>query len=600
MNGITNQIDMNNVSHETTRLLKFKSDTRTYHDDSWRLYDVNNLELVDKTNFNVCPIRDKLMNQDIIKVDGKGIFVEITHSCNRSLPIIPAIVNFSKMYGKTANNAYYYKATPDDTRIPEFLVPIKSKKNSFVKHLKNKYIIIKYDHWNQKHPVASIVCTIGTVEVLSHFYEYMLYCKSLNASIQQFTRDTLTFLKDTNESDHITNILNTKKYNIIDRQSWDVICIDPLYSKDFDDGFSINNVELNGETCQLLSIYIANVPIWIDSMNLWSSFSERIATIYLPDRKRPMLPSILSDNLCSLQKGKTRFAFTLDIYVSNTFEIVKYEFLNTAINISANYVYEDTSGLYNDKTYIQTFNLISQLNTYKRYKYMENILDSHDVVAYLMVMMNYLSAQDLKKHHSGIFRTIKLKTEYVMPADTPYKMKRFIKGWNSTGGKYLKYEHYGAHELLRLDAYVHITSPIRRLIDILNIMLTMKHNNLLDYETCEQMTGFYKKWTSCESIEYMNTSMRAIRRLQNRCELLAKCETQPQILTTHYDGYCFDRLTRNDGLYQYVIYLPDLNMVNKFTGPYNIQDFGKRKFQLYLFKDEGSFKQKIKMNMIDV
>jgi exoribonuclease R len=100
---------------------------------------------------------------------------------------------------------------------------------------------------------------------------------------------------------------------------------------------------------------------------------------------------------------------------------------------------------------------------------MDDILDSHDVIAYLMVMMNYLSAQDLKKHKTGIFRTIKLKTEYDIPEQTPKKIKRFIKGWNSTGGKYLKFEHYGSHQLLNLDAYVHITSPIRRLIDIFNI-----------------------------------------------------------------------------------------------------------------------------------
>ena len=39
----------------------------------------------------------------------------------------------------------------------------------------------------------------------------------------------------------------------------------------------------------------------------------RISTIYLPDKKRPMLPTILSDCLCSLQANKNRIAFVLDI-----------------------------------------------------------------------------------------------------------------------------------------------------------------------------------------------------------------------------------------------------------------------------------------------
>ena len=32
-----------------------------------------------------------------------------------------------------------------------------------------------------------------------------------------------------------------------------------------------------------------------DHLNIWESFSRRVSTIYLPDRKRPMLPTILSD-----------------------------------------------------------------------------------------------------------------------------------------------------------------------------------------------------------------------------------------------------------------------------------------------------------------
>ena len=62
-----------------------------------------------------------------------------------------------------------------------------------------------------------------------------------------------------------------------------------------------------------LEQYISNVVFWMEILDLWESFDDRIATIYLPDRKRPMLPTILSDALCSLQENRIRFAFTLDI-----------------------------------------------------------------------------------------------------------------------------------------------------------------------------------------------------------------------------------------------------------------------------------------------
>ena len=41
----------------------------------------------------------------------------------------------------------------------------------------------------------------------------------------------------------------------------------------------------------IVSIYISNSMLWMDMLDLWESFDDRIATIYLPDRKRPMMPT---------------------------------------------------------------------------------------------------------------------------------------------------------------------------------------------------------------------------------------------------------------------------------------------------------------------
>ena len=112
--------------------------------------------------------------------------------------------------------------------------------------------------------------------------------------------------------------------------------IDPKKSKDFDDAFSIKSIKnIKSITSKedtvvkettMISIYIANVSLWMEAMGLWESFSERIATIYLPDQKRPMLPSVLSDCLCSLVEEQ-RFAFTMDLSFYNG-EITNIEFKN--------------------------------------------------------------------------------------------------------------------------------------------------------------------------------------------------------------------------------------------------------------------------------
>ena len=67
------------------------------------------------------------------------------------------------------------------------------------------------------------------------------------------------------------------------------------------------------------------------------SFSERIATIYLPDRKRPMLPTCLADCLCSLIENLCRFAITCDITVCKN-EITNIRYKNTLIKVEGIFV----------------------------------------------------------------------------------------------------------------------------------------------------------------------------------------------------------------------------------------------------------------------
>ena len=139
------------------------------------------------------------------------------------------------------------------------------------------------------------------------------------------------------------------QYNVEDRLNHKIISIDPKESKDFDDAFGYELGEVNST----ISIYIANVPLWLDYLELWGSFSERIATIYLPDRKVPMLPTVLSDDLCSLKEGVNRFAVSLDIFINNkTGEIIKSNLKNTIINVTSNLRYDtkkqESNNLYKD------------------------------------------------------------------------------------------------------------------------------------------------------------------------------------------------------------------------------------------------------------
>lgn len=579
--------------------IKFKCNDRQY--EEWDLYNADTLNIVDKSLYIINPIANKLFNQDIILYDrhngnvtnNVNNYVKILHSSIREIPEIPGvlILDDGKTYGKYKKK-FFYRFIPDDKRIPIFLLAYAIKHIGFGKHHKNKYLIVKFNHWNDKHPVGTIVRVIGDVDVLTNFYEYQLYCKSLNVSIQTFTKQALLVLRHKTEHQIINNII--QQYKLEDRRDWNVISIDPEDSKDFDDAFSIQK---NDNETYLISIYISNVTIWMDIMNLWKSFSQRISTIYLPDRKRPMLPTILSDTFCSLVQHQTRFAFTLDITIKDN-SIINTDILNTMISVKNNYRYNSVQ-LQEDTDYKMTYKLLYDMNQKnKNHRYISNkIKDSHDVVAYLMILMNSICAQKLSNSKSGLFRSIKLNLLGDIPSNLPDKVHKFIRGWNSTGGVYVNYENIEAHDIMKLDTYVHITSPIRRLVDLLNIM-QLQHNIGIIYMNNDSKT-FFEKWTNDASIEYINTCMRAIRKVQNTCKLLEMCTNNFEVLERIYEGYVFDKITRTDGLFQYLVYIPEINILNRLNSRVSLNNYDVNKYKLYIFKDEANVKQKVKLSLVE-
>jgi exoribonuclease R len=362
-----------------------------------------------------------------------------------------------------------------------------------------------------------------------------------------------------------------------------------MVSQDFDDGFSINKLE---DGTYILSIYIANVTILMDTLNLWDSFSRRISTIYLPHKKRPMLPTILSDSLCSLQENVKRVAFVMDVHVSEG-TILDVRFCNAIIKVSNNYIYEDFK-LLSDPKYHILLDVAQRLS--KKYKYINNVRNSHELVCYLMILMNYKCATELIKHKTGIFRSTIIKRNVLVPESLPEELGKFIKIWNSASGQYIDGSEIidTRHELLDVDAYIHITSPIRRLVDLLNIIKFQKTMNIVNLS--DNANNFYNNWLN--ELEYINTTMRSIRKIQCDCSLLDLCYNNETVMEKEYEGYLFDKIYRNDGLFQYVVFLPELKMSSRITLREEFDNFSNKKFKLFIFNDEEKFKKKIRLHLL--
>lgn len=565
---------------------------RSYN--SWQITDVNN----NNVTLGIHPFEAKLFTNDVFIVE-KQNKITVMNSPIRYGPPIPGVLILAgnKTYGRQNNENGHgkllYRCVPDDIQLPPFLVPYEVKGMGFLKSLQNLYVTFTFDNWQDKHPRGKLDNVIGSVDTLDRFYEYQLFCKKLNVSINKFQKDTSKSLESkSGNNDSVFQIIKTKYPSIQDRTDnkiWHIITIDPPTSLDFDDGFSLVD---HVDGTQQLSIYISNVTIWMDFLELWSSFSQRISTIYLPDKKRPMLPTILSDVLCSLQEKVTRIAFVMDIFVNKN-EIIDIKYANCFVKVAKNYAYEEPKLLANEnyKKMLDLTRIISFKN-----RYIENIADSHDMVCYLMIFMNYHCAKELLPYKAGVFRSTITKREFSVPETIPSDVGKMIKIMNSASGKYIDGAQMDPkrHEILELDAYIHITSPIRRIVDILNMI---KIQQLLGMDQLrEDAYKFYSKWI--DDIDYINATTRAIRKVQNDCTLLDLCSNNPDIMEREYNGYITEKNKTDDGFFQYNVFLPELKLSAFITLREGLEKFDCKKFKLFLFNNEEKFKRKIRIHMV--
>jgi len=592
---------------------------RTYQ--SWDVFLYEEGEKKEKWSFEHFHPHDyALFTNDVFIMDNQSR-ITITLSPIRSSTCIPAILilhgnkTYGRQYKLEAGQSYVrrraemaggkllYKCIPNDKTIPPFLVPYEIKKMGFSKVFENMFVTMQFDHWTDKHPRGKLTNVLGPVSNMECFYEYQLYCKSLHTSILSFQKQTLEKI-GCQSHDKIVDDMIRRYPTIQDRTNQLIISIDPEHSLDFDDAFSLVTLDKENQT-QLLSIYISNVPLWLDNLQLWSHITSRISTIYLPDRKRSMLPDILSDNLCSLKQHVKRVAFVLDLYIRQD-TIERMEFKNAIINVSQNYVYEDETML-QSPLYQSLFTTVQSLS--KKYVYLPKIEDSHDVVAYLMILMNYYCAKDLLSHKVGIFRTTTTTTTTTtanisVSESIPESVSKFIQITTSSHGQYIDGANHSLeevrHDALQLDAYIHITSPIRRLVDVLNMIQFQYIHNMVSLS--DEAIAFYNHWI--QKVDFINTNMRSIRKVQMDAALLHKCFHDPTITDKEYDCYLFNpynEILRNE----YTVYIPELNMMSrvKYNNDNNSNssesnnDILHKRCKIYLFNNEDTLQRKVRVQL---
>jgi ribonuclease R len=116
-----------------------------------------------------------------------------------------------------------------------------------------------------------------------------------------------------------------------DRRDYPVVTVDSEDARDLDDAVYVQRLA-NGR--YLLGVYIADVSYYVKAKTLLDQEAqERGTSVYLVDRVLPMLPSRLSNGICSLNEGEDRLVMSCEMEIeADTGKVAKYNIFPAVIH----------------------------------------------------------------------------------------------------------------------------------------------------------------------------------------------------------------------------------------------------------------------------
>jgi ribonuclease R len=114
--------------------------------------------------------------------------------------------------------------------------------------------------------------------------------------------------------------------------------IDPSDAKDFDDALSFKRLE-NGNF--EVGIHIADVTHYVHPNDIIDKEAyDRGTSVYLVDRTVPMLPEVLSNNLCSLRPNEEKLTYSAVFEMNSKAKVIDKWFGRTIIKSDMRFAYE--------------------------------------------------------------------------------------------------------------------------------------------------------------------------------------------------------------------------------------------------------------------
>jgi exoribonuclease-2 len=266
-----------------------------------------------------------------------------------------------------------------------------------------------------------------------------------------------------------------------------VVTIDSPFTRDIDDGLSFERV--NGVF--RLGIHITDVAHFIHPGTLLDKEAIRRGTsVYLPERRIPMLPLAISEDLCSLQEGRDRPSISIFCTIDEEGNVLASEISETLLNVHQRLTYQEVdeiiaeggplNSLYEITKMLRAMRLdrgglllpISEIVV--RVKEGGGIeLEKRDregpaqvMVSEAMILGNWVAARFLVDEGiPGIFKSQMAPRERLVEGEKDdlwlnYRQRKLLsKAEVSTVA--------GDHNGVGLEVYTNVTSPLRRYIDLI-------------------------------------------------------------------------------------------------------------------------------------
>jgi exoribonuclease-2 len=141
----------------------------------------------------------------------------------------------------------------------------------------------------------------------------------------------------------------------LDLSSLKTFTSDGERTRDFDDAFSLEKTSQGW----CLGIHITDVASYLESGSLLDqSALERGTSLYLPERRIPMLPETLSENTLSLLAQEPRLAVSFLVNLSEAGEIFDYSIVPSLIRIHQRLTYHEVDSHLNHE---ELFNNLDRL-----------------------------------------------------------------------------------------------------------------------------------------------------------------------------------------------------------------------------------------------